>query len=139
MVHERQVISVERSPDAIDDQSASSEDCSDRTDHTSRMLRNIKAALSRIQEGTFGICCDVNASVPPGWTLCRGRHSVSLASAKWKKESLTNGTRLLRPPEEQMPKMLARPSVRRPAPPRARRLTPPFHLELTAVPSTCCS
>jgi RNA polymerase-binding transcription factor len=34
-------------------------------DHTSRMLRDVKAALSKIQDGTFGICSRCDERITP--------------------------------------------------------------------------
>jgi DnaK suppressor protein len=66
-IRERQAITVERSPDAIDEiQSAIEREITvTELDYDSRMLRNIKAALSRIQEGTFGICSRCEQRIDP--------------------------------------------------------------------------
>jgi DnaK suppressor protein len=66
-LHQRQAITVERSPDAIDEiQSAIEREIAvTELDYHSRMLRNIKAALSRIQEGTFGFCLRCEDQISP--------------------------------------------------------------------------
>lgn len=61
-IGKREAIAVGRSADVIDElQSAvERERAITELDQSSRMLQQVKAALARIQEGTFGICqrCD---------------------------------------------------------------------------------
>lgn len=66
-IRQRQGIAVERSPDVIDElQSAVERELAiTELDRTSRLLRNVKAALSRIQEGTFGICLRCEQPISP--------------------------------------------------------------------------
>ncbi len=78
-VRDREGIVIEKSPDAIDEvQRAAERELAIRNlDRESHLMRNVRGALSRIEEGTFGICmhCDQEistkrlAAVP--WTaLC---------------------------------------------------------------------
>ncbi len=79
VLRRRDEIAIEKSPDAIDEvQRAAERELAIRNlDRESHLMRNVRGALSRIEEGTFGICmhCDQEistkrlAAVP--WTaLC---------------------------------------------------------------------
>jgi DnaK suppressor protein len=66
-LRERQAITVERLPDVIDEiQSAIEREIAvTELDHTSRIFREVRTALSRIQEGTFGICSRCEQWISP--------------------------------------------------------------------------
>jgi DnaK suppressor protein len=65
-MRQREAIAVGRSPDVIDEIQAAAE--RERAvlelDRTSRVLRDVNTALSRIREGTYGVClrCDQSIS-----------------------------------------------------------------------------
>jgi DnaK suppressor protein len=58
LVRNRDGIAIEKSPDALDEvQLASERELAIRTlDRESILLRSVRAALSRIDEGSFGVC-----------------------------------------------------------------------------------
>ncbi|MEK7407103.1 MAG: TraR/DksA family transcriptional regulator, partial [Acidobacteriota bacterium] len=66
VLRRRDGIAIEKSPDAIDEvQRATERELAIRNlDRESRLLRNVRAALSRIDGGAFGICvhCDQEIS-----------------------------------------------------------------------------
>jgi DnaK suppressor protein len=66
-IRKREAIAVERSADVIDElQSAvERERAITELDRYSRMLQQVKAALSRIQEGTFGSCLRCDEPISP--------------------------------------------------------------------------
>ncbi len=57
-VRNREGIAIEKSPDALDEvQHAAERELAIRNlDRESQLLRNVRAALRRIDEGTFGVC-----------------------------------------------------------------------------------
>src|SRR5579875_3081479 len=57
-VRNREGIAIEKSPDALDEvQHAAERELAIRIlDRESHLLRNVRAALRRIEEGTFGVC-----------------------------------------------------------------------------------
>lgn len=63
----REGIEIEKSPDALDEvQRAAERELAIRTlDRESSLLRNVRSALNRIEEGTYGIClhCEEDISV----------------------------------------------------------------------------
>jgi DnaK suppressor protein len=63
----REGIEIEKSPDALDEvQRAAERELAIRTlDRESSLLRNVRSALSRIDEGTYGIClhCEEDISL----------------------------------------------------------------------------
>lgn len=65
-MRQREAIVVDRSPDVIDEIQAAveRERAVRELDRTSRALRDVKSALSRIREGTYGVClrCDQTIS-----------------------------------------------------------------------------
>ncbi len=65
-MRQREVIAVDRSPDVIDEIQAAVERelAVLELDRTSRVLRDVNTALSRIREGTYGVClrCDQTIS-----------------------------------------------------------------------------
>jgi DnaK suppressor protein len=64
---QREAIEVERSPDLIDElQLATERELVIRElDRISRVLRDVKAALFRLDEGTFGICLRCERPISP--------------------------------------------------------------------------
>ena len=67
VLRNREGITIEKSPDALDEvQNAAERELAIRNlDRESNLLRNVRAALHRIDEGTFGIClhCEEDISV----------------------------------------------------------------------------
>lgn len=57
-VRNREGIAIEKTPDALDEvQHAAERELAIRTlDRESTLLRNVRGALRRIEEGTFGVC-----------------------------------------------------------------------------------
>jgi DnaK suppressor protein len=66
MIRNRDGIAIEKSADALDEvQYATERELAIRSlDRDSNLLRNVRAALERIEEGSFGVClhCDENIS-----------------------------------------------------------------------------
>jgi DnaK suppressor protein len=66
MIRNRDGIAIEKSADALDEvQYATERELAIRSlDRDSNLLRNVRAALDRIEEGSFGVClhCDENIS-----------------------------------------------------------------------------
>jgi DnaK suppressor protein len=66
-VRNREGIAIEKSPDALDEvQHAAERELAIRNlDRESQLLRNVRAALRRIDEGTFGVClhCEEDISI----------------------------------------------------------------------------
>ena len=66
-VREREGIAIEKTPDAIDEvQHAAERELAIRNlDRQTQMLRNVRAALQRIAEGTYGICLRCEEEISP--------------------------------------------------------------------------
>jgi DnaK suppressor protein len=67
VLNKRDGIAVEKSADQMDEiQYASERDLAIRNvDRESRLLRQVRAALRRIHEGTFGICIECESAIGP--------------------------------------------------------------------------
>ncbi|MCU1294600.1 MAG: transcriptional regulator, TraR/DksA family [Bryobacterales bacterium] len=67
MVRNRDAITIEKSADALDEvQYASERELAIRNlDRETNLLRNVRAALRRIDEGTFGICMHCEEDISP--------------------------------------------------------------------------
>jgi DnaK suppressor protein len=67
VLRKRDGIAIEKSADQMDEiQYASERDLAIRNvDRESRLLRQIRAALSRIREGSFGICIECESAIGP--------------------------------------------------------------------------
>jgi len=67
VLRNREGIAIEKSPDALDEvQNAAERELAIRNlDRESNLLRNVRAALHRIDEGTFGVCvhCEEDISI----------------------------------------------------------------------------
>ena len=67
VLRNRDGIAIEKSPDALDEvQNAAERELAIRNlDRESNLLRNVRAALHRINEGTFGVCmhCEEDISL----------------------------------------------------------------------------
>ena len=67
VLRNREGITIEKSPDALDEvQNAAERELAIRNlDRESNLLRNVRAALRRIDEGTFGVCvhCEEEISI----------------------------------------------------------------------------
>ncbi len=67
VLRNREGIAIEKSPDALDEvQNAAERELAIRNlDRESNMLRNVRAALHRMDEGTFGVCahCEEDISI----------------------------------------------------------------------------
>jgi DnaK suppressor protein len=67
VLRNRDGIAIEKSPDALDEvQNAAERELAIRNlDRESNLLRNVRAALHRIDEGTFGVClhCEEDISI----------------------------------------------------------------------------
>jgi RNA polymerase-binding transcription factor len=67
VLRNREGIAIEKSPDALDEvQNAAERELAIRNlDRESNLLRNVRAALHRIEEGTFGVCahCEEDISI----------------------------------------------------------------------------
>src|SRR6202030_2977112 len=67
VLRNREGIAIEKSPDALDEvQNAAERELAIRNlDRESNMLRNVRGALHRIDEGTFGVCahCEEDISL----------------------------------------------------------------------------
>ena len=63
----RDGIAIERSPDALDEvQHATERELAIRNlDRESHLLRNVRAALRRIEEGSFGVCLHCEEDISP--------------------------------------------------------------------------
>ena len=68
LVRNRDGIAIEKSPDAFDEvQHATERELAIRNlDRESNLLRNVRAALRRIEDGSYGVCLHCLAAVP--WT-----------------------------------------------------------------------
>ncbi len=67
VVRNRDAITIEKSADALDEvQHASERELAIRNlDRESNLLRNVRAALRRINEGTFGVCLHCEEDISP--------------------------------------------------------------------------
>src|SRR6201988_1535667 len=67
VLRNRDGITIEKSPDALDEvQNAAERELAIRNlDRESNLLRNVRAALHRIDDGTFGVClhCEEDISI----------------------------------------------------------------------------
>jgi RNA polymerase-binding transcription factor len=66
-VRNREGIAIEKSPDALDEvQHAAERELAIRNlDRESNLLRNVRGALRRIAEGTFGVCMHCEEDISP--------------------------------------------------------------------------
>src|ERR1700741_139157 len=66
-VRNREGIAIEKSPDALDEvQHAAERDLAIRNlDRESNLLRNVRGALRRIEEGSFGVCLHCEEDISP--------------------------------------------------------------------------
>jgi DnaK suppressor protein len=67
LVRNRDGIAIEKSPDALDEvQHAAERELAIRNlDRESNLLRNVRAALRRIDEGSFGVCLHCEEDISP--------------------------------------------------------------------------
>jgi len=67
VVRNREGIAIEKSPDALDEvQHAAERELAIRNlDRESNLLRNVRAALRRIQDGSYGICVHCEEDINP--------------------------------------------------------------------------
>jgi DnaK suppressor protein len=67
VIRNREAITIEKSPDALDEvQHAAERELAIRNlDRESNLLRNVRAALRRIDEGTFGVCLHCEEDISP--------------------------------------------------------------------------
>src|SRR5512140_1046871 len=67
VLRNRDAITIEKSPDALDEvQNAAERELAIRNlDRESNMLRNVRAALRRIDEGMYGICVHCEEDISP--------------------------------------------------------------------------
>jgi DnaK suppressor protein len=66
-VRNRDGIAIEKSPDALDEvQNAAERELAIRNlDRESNLLRNVRSALSRIEDGSFGVCLHCDEDISP--------------------------------------------------------------------------
>lgn len=66
-VRNREGIAIEKSPDALDEvQHAAERELAIRNlDRESNLLRNVRGALRRIEDGTFGVCLHCEEDISP--------------------------------------------------------------------------
>jgi DnaK suppressor protein len=66
-VRDREGIAIEKSPDALDEvQHAAERELAIRNlDRESHLLRNVRAALRRLDEGTYGVCLHCEEDINP--------------------------------------------------------------------------
>lgn len=66
-VRDREGIAIEKSPDALDEvQHAAERELAIRNlDRESQLLRNVRAALRRINEGNYGVCLHCEEDINP--------------------------------------------------------------------------
>lgn len=66
-VSNREGIAIEKSPDALDEvQHAAERELAIRNlDRESNLLRNVRGALRRIQDGSFGVCLHCEEDISP--------------------------------------------------------------------------
>jgi DnaK suppressor protein len=67
ILRNRDGITIEKSPDALDEvQNAAERELAIRNlDRESNLLRNVRAALRRIDEGNFGVCAHCEEDISP--------------------------------------------------------------------------
>src|SRR4051795_9299459 len=67
IVRNREGIAIEKSPDALDEvQHAAERELAIRNlDRESNLLRNVRGALRRIDEGSFGVCLHCEEDISP--------------------------------------------------------------------------
>ena len=67
MIRNRDGIAIEKCPDALDEvQYATERELAIRSlDRDSNLLRNVRAALDRIEEGSFGVCLHCEEDISP--------------------------------------------------------------------------
>jgi len=67
VLRNREGITIEKSPDALDEvQNAAERELAIRNlDRESNLLRNVRAALRRMDEGTFGVCVHCEEDINP--------------------------------------------------------------------------
>ena len=67
VIRNREAITIEKSPDALDEvQHAAERELAIRNlDRESSLLRNVRGALRRIDEGTFGVCLHCEEDISP--------------------------------------------------------------------------
>src|ERR1700720_864800 len=67
VLRNREGIAIEKSPDALDEvQNAAERELAVRNlDRESQLLRNVRGALRRIDEGTFGVCLHCEEDISP--------------------------------------------------------------------------
>lgn len=67
VLRNRDAITIEKSPDALDEvQNAAERELAIRNlDRESNLLRNVRAALRRIDDGTFGTCVHCEEEISP--------------------------------------------------------------------------
>src|ERR687886_937425 len=67
VIRNREAITIEKSPDALDEvQHAAERELAIRNlDRESNLLRNVRSALRRIDDGSFGICLHCEEEISP--------------------------------------------------------------------------
>lgn len=67
VLRNRDAIAIEKSPDALDEvQHAAERELAIRNlDRESQLLRNVRAALRRIEDGSFGVCMHCEEDISP--------------------------------------------------------------------------
>src|SRR6202158_789468 len=67
VLRNREGIAIEKSPDALDEvQNAAERELAIRNlDRESNLLRNVRAALHRVNEGSFGVCLHCEEDISP--------------------------------------------------------------------------
>ena len=67
ILRNRDAITIEKSPDALDEvQNAAERELAIRNlDRESNLLRNVRSALRRIDEGTYGVCVHCEEDISP--------------------------------------------------------------------------
>ncbi len=67
VLRNRDGITIEKSPDALDEvQNAAERELAIRNlDRESQLLRSVRAALARMNEGTFGVCLHCEEDISP--------------------------------------------------------------------------
>lgn len=67
VLRNRDAITIEKSPDALDEvQNAAERELAIRNlDRESNLLRNVRAALRRIEDGSFGVCVHCEEEISP--------------------------------------------------------------------------
>jgi DnaK suppressor protein len=67
VIRNREAITIEKSPDALDEvQHAAERELAIRNlDRESNLLRNVRAALRRIDDGSYGVCLHCEEDISP--------------------------------------------------------------------------